>query len=230
MRWGMLKCGVVGLLACAVVSCGGSDNVNRSSESAGSAGNTTGGTNGSAGGTGGSTGSASGSSQVAFVIPTTTCTQVGGGSAAGLMILIAYDRPVSYACTVAQACTSYKDLTSIALTIASYDFHGTVGPVGSGTYPLEMSLASSGTIASAQVGKTDASCAPVNPTGGAATGSITIDSVTASGVTGSYDVTVGGTQYSGTIDAAICPSDVIQGDVCSGDVNIQTCSGQMQCI
>jgi hypothetical protein len=146
------------------------------------------------------------------------------------MILVAYDRPVSYSCTLAETCVSYKDLTSIGLIIANYDIHGTVGPVGSGTYPLTTSLASAGTIANAQVGKTDANCAPVNPTGGAATGSITIDSVSDSAVRGSYDVTVDGTRYSGTIDATICPGDIIQGDICGGDVRFGTCTGALQCL
>jgi hypothetical protein len=148
-----------------------------------------------------------------------------------LVILAGVDRSISFSCPdVAHKCTSYRNLTSIVLTVANYDIHGAVSPVGSGTYPITGgSLAGAGTMVGAHVDKTDANCVTIGSSG-LADGSITIDSVSDSAVKGSYDVTVGGTHYSGAIDAIVCPNDAIQGDICSGGADGWRFTGTCQCL
>jgi len=180
---------------------------------------------GGGGGSGGGGGGGS-STQIGFVIPPTDCTSE---SIAGVVVLVATNRSIDNACTQASnACVEYKNLDSLALIVANYDVGGTATAVGPGTYPLTApAIATSGTLAIAGVGQTDANCNDVGPSG-SATGSITITSVTASAVSGSYDVTVGSDHLTGSIDATICTT-AFAGDVCSGSVG-GTCTGTTQCI
>ncbi len=69
-------------------------------------------------------------------------------------------------------------------------------PIGPGTYRREYG----DLVVIGRIGNGDYTC----PSDSDGTGSVTLTSVTDTSGKGTYDVTVGGESYSGTIDAAVC--------------------------
>jgi hypothetical protein len=181
---------------------------------------------GSSGGGGGGGGGGGSFTQIGFVIPATDCPPV---SVAGVVVLVSTNRTIANACTQASnACVEYANLNGIALTVANFDSGGTAPAVTPETYPLSSTPSgSSGTLAFASVEQTDASCNSTGPSG-TPTGSITVTTVSATAVTGSYDVTVDTQHFTGTFDATLCSSGSFLGDVCNGGGG--TCTGTMQCL
>jgi len=177
---------------------------------------------GSTGGTGPTGGS---STQIGFVLPATTCS---GISLAGVAVFVATNQSISNACTqVSNACVKYANLDGVALIVANYTSTGTAAAVTPGTYSISTTPSTSGTMAFATLVETDASCNSDAPSG-TASGTITLTSVTSTTVTGSYDITLGSQNLTGTIDATLCTT-TFPGDVCSGSSS-GTCTGTTQCL
>lgn len=191
-----------------------------------------GGGGGSGGGNGGG-GVGSGGNPptvLAFVVPPTQCT---GASVAGVEILLSTNRAIPDACNeAANACVSFASTQGLSLGVVNYSATGTASPVAPGTYALAPTpLGDSGTIAAAGAVASDANCTstltgPSNPSG-----SITISSVSASTIAGSYDLTLYGTHYAGSFSAPVCGNGLPQTDNClqwTGQGG--TCTGTQQCI
>jgi hypothetical protein len=177
-------------------------------------------------------GSSGGSStQLAIVIPPTTCSTSGFTESVAAVAVLIGDRSISNACSQAtNACVSYKNMHAVSLIVSSFNAGGsTATAVTPGTYTIGTLPSSlTGTLAFAGVDTTDANCVS-SSTSGTPTGTITISSVSSSQVTGSYNVTVGGTPYSGSINATVCPISDFTGDICTG-APTGTCTGTTQCL
>jgi len=186
------------------------------------------------------TASGNGSALAAFIVPT-TCQNLGlpfgSASVAILSIVIVTNASIPNICSLlTDGCTNYANSHYLMLFVENFDQTGaTASPVGTGTYRLVQNFNNTltGTAVGAAVGGTDASCNAVEDMSGASsTGTITIANITAASVTGSFDVTVGGTEYRADLDAMICPpSDfTVAWSGCSENISALTCTGTTRCL
>ncbi len=189
-----------------------------------------GGGGGSGGGGGGGVGAGSNPpTAIAFIVPPTQCT---GENIAGIEILLSTNRAIPNACAdSADACVSFASTTGLSLGVLNFSNTSSVSPVAPGTYPISVPTSLSGTAGLVGATASDAQCnntltGQANPSG-----SITISSVNGSSVSGSYDVTVYGTHYSGSFTAAVCGNGLPQTDNClnwTGQGG--TCTGTQKCL
>ena len=119
-----------------------------------------------------------------------------------------------------------------SLIIVNYDTTGgTPPPVAPGTYT--MNSPPPGTLVEVGYDMTDASC---NSTAGGSSynpsGTVTITTITATNITGSYDIVVfDGQHLTGNFDVAVCDS-LNSFDICAINSGhfVDPCSGTTQCI
>jgi hypothetical protein len=191
---------------------------------------------GGSSGSGGGGGGGGGGTEIAYMIPATSCMESSTTvSVAGGVIMIALNRTITDACAEASnACVSFKNLQGLGIGVVNYSVGGTAAALTPGTYTLGTTpTGSTGTLAFAGYDQTDATCTS-SSSSGSATGSITITSVTGSAIAGSYDVTQDTNHLTGSFNATVCASGAFQGDICSsssgGGLGGGTCTGTAQCI
>ena len=183
------------------------------------------------------------SSALAALVGPTTCQDeglpLGSQSLSILSIVIVANGALTDACSLlTDLCTNYSNTRYVLLFIENFDQTGaTVSPVEPGTYQLVQKFNNvlTGAIAFAAVAETDASCNVVeNTSGDGSTGTITIVTIAATSMTGSFDVTVDGVEYQGDLNATICPQSdfTVTWNGCNGTITSasQTCSGSTQCL
>jgi len=176
------------------------------------------------------------SSSMALISQPITC-QVAGSplgteSESSLFISILANESIADVCaTLADPCNAYANLTEVVLLIQNFDaMGGTADDVGPGTYQLTQNVNGLvGTFADAGVIQTNGSCTQTSPTSeGTSTGTITIGDIGPSEVTGSFDVTVQGTEYTGSFGAALCSTSSYP--ITCGGIETGTCTGTPQCL
>jgi hypothetical protein len=138
---------------------------------------------------------------------------------------------------VANPCFAFKNQKLWSVIIVNYDTSGAAPPaVIPGTYTMNWNTpptTPTGTVTKIGYDMTDASCD--STAGGSSynpSGSVTINTITATNITGSYDILVfDGQHLTGTFDVAVC-GDLNSFDICgvnSGHFT-GTCPGTSQCI